>query len=112
MNYPDDSEYKLTVGNAIMDVLAGMIRQTGIVSDEAKLREHLRYEHSRGLLPVHANGQRLRTPEEEERVKRRQPISDRVDHERDLLRQSTCDEHTRLPTKPSYAPSRCRPGCR
>ena len=62
-----------------------MTREAGVVRDKTKALEHLSDQHSRGLLPVHANSQSLGPAQKQERVERRQSVSYSVDGERELL---------------------------
>ena len=65
-----------------------MRRQTRVMRDKAKLREHLRDEHGSRLLTIHADSECLRPPKEKERVERREGIAHSIDSERDVLQES------------------------
>ncbi len=70
-----------------MDILAWMVGQAGVVSDEAELRQHLRNKHRGGLLTVHPDSEGLRAPQKEEGIEGRERIPDRVDDEGDFLQE-------------------------
>ena len=53
------SNAQLTICNALVYLFPRMTREAGVVRDKTKALEHLSDQHSRGLLPVHANSQSL-----------------------------------------------------
>ena len=80
-----NSELSRTVRDPVMDILPRVVRQSGIMRDEAKLRQHLRDQHSGRLLAVHTDSKRLRTPEEEERVERSEGVPNSIYYEGNFL---------------------------
>ena len=50
-----------TIRDALVNLLARMVRQAGIVSDETKTLEHLCDKHGGRLLPIHTDSKGLRS---------------------------------------------------
>lgn len=69
-----------------MDLLAGVVGESGVLDPESEGVKVLGDELRRSLLAVESQSERLNTTEEEERVEGGQCVSDGVDREGDSLR--------------------------
>ena len=75
-----------------MDLLAGVTGEAGVVDLETEIGEVVGDEDGVGLLLVDTEGESLDTSKEEERVERRESVTDRVDRECDTLRKGMENE--------------------
>lgn len=71
---------------SVVDLLAGMVGESGVLDPESEGVKVLGDELRRSLLAVESQSERLNTTEEEERVEGGQCVSDGVDREGDSLR--------------------------